>query len=77
MSKFQTYFEGLTQKELIKEIKTHWELIELTNKTKTMSVIEKMYEIQGLLQDIKSLNQLILNSYSKYKVIPDFKEVLN
>jgi|APSaa5957512493_1039668.scaffolds.fasta_scaffold148516_1 hypothetical protein len=77
MSKFQTYFEGLTQKELIKEIKTHWELIELTNKTKTMSVIEKMYEIQRLLQDIKSLNQLILNSYSKYKVIPDFKEVLN
>ena len=77
MSKFQTYFEGLTQKELIKEIKTHWELIELTNKTKTMSVIEKMYEIQRLLQDIKSLNQLILNSYSKYKVIPDFKEMLN
>jgi hypothetical protein len=77
MSKFQTYFEGLTQKELIKEIKTHWELIELTNKTKTMSVIEKMYEIQGLLQDIKSLNQLILNSYSKYKVIPSFREMLN
>ena len=77
MSKFQTYFEGLTQKELIKEIKTHWELIELTNKTKTMSVIEKMYEIQRLLQDIKSLNQLILNSYSKYAIIPSFKEVLN
>jgi hypothetical protein len=77
MSKFQTYFEGLTQKELIKEIKTHWELIELTNKTKTMSVIERMYEIQGLLQDIKSLNQLILNSYSKYKVIPSFREMLN
>jgi hypothetical protein len=77
MSKFQTYFEGLTQKELIKEIKTHWELIELTNKTKTMSVIEKMYEIQRLLQDIKSLNQLILNSYSKYKVIPSFREMLN